>query len=195
MSTFDSILLFGPPGVGKGTQGKVLGTVPGFFHHSSGDVFRSLDKQSELGQTFLSYSTKGELVPDDLTIDIWRSDLDRRVSEGTVSATGDIVVLDGIPRNANQAELMKAHVRVLGVIHLVASDENELIERLRKRAEKEDRPDDADVNVIKRRLEIYTESTRPMLDLYDKSLIHDIDALGTPAEVLRRVLDAVIPLQ
>ena len=63
-----TILLFGAPGAGKGTQGKILGRIPGFFHLSSGDMFRALDPNSDLGQRVTSYSSKGELVPDDLTI-------------------------------------------------------------------------------------------------------------------------------
>ncbi|MEM1164742.1 MAG: nucleoside monophosphate kinase [Planctomycetota bacterium] len=194
-ATLRSLLIIGPPGVGKGTQGKVLGAIPGLVHHSSGDVFRSLDKVSDLGRTFLSYSTKGELVPDGLTIEIWRSDADRRIETGEFDPATDLLILDGIPRNPTQAALMDEHVDVLGIILLVAKNEQELIDRLRKRAEKEDRPDDADETVIRRRLEVYEDATRPLLGHYDTALIHEVDALGTPAEVARRVLDVVIPVQ
>lgn len=190
-----SLLLFGPPGVGKGTQGKALGAIPGLMHHSSGDVFRSLDKTSDLGRTFLSYSTKGELVPDDLTIQIWRADIDRRIAAGSFNPATDLLLLDGIPRNPAQGDLMDAHVDVIGIIQLTASDTQELVSRLSNRAAKENRPDDADEAVIRRRLEIYEDATAPMLAHYDASLVHEVDALGTPAEVLRRVLDVVIPIQ
>ena len=69
---YQTVLLFGAPGAGKGTQGKILGLVPGFFHLACGDVFRSLDVNSELGKEFLEYSSRGELVPDSLTIEMWR---------------------------------------------------------------------------------------------------------------------------
>ena len=68
--TFRSILLFGPPGVGKGTQGKILGMVPGFFHLSVGDVFRSIDIGSDDGKQVYQYSSQGQLVPDELTVRI-----------------------------------------------------------------------------------------------------------------------------
>ena len=189
-----ALLIFGPPGVGKGTQGKVLGAIPGFMHHSSGDVFRSLDKTSDLGRTFLEYSSKGELVPDQLTIDIWRSDLDHRAAGGLFAPDTDTLILDGIPRNAAQATIMDDHVRVVGLLRLTVHDTQELVDRLRNRAEKENRPDDADEAVIRRRLEIYDDQTRVVLDHYHPSLIHDIDALGSPLEVAQRVLAAVISI-
>ena len=69
---FRCVLLFGPPGVGKGTQGGVLGNIPGFFHLAVGDVFRSIDINSPIGKKVYTYSSKGELVPDELTIEIWK---------------------------------------------------------------------------------------------------------------------------
>src|SRR6185295_9118273 len=69
---YRTILLFGAPGAGKGTQGKILGTIPNFFHCACGDVFRSLKTDSTVGQVFLEYSSRGELVPDQPTIDLWR---------------------------------------------------------------------------------------------------------------------------
>ena len=195
MSTkLNAILIIGPPGVGKGTQGKVLGCIPGFVHHSSGDVFRSLNKASDLGRTFLSYSSRGELVPDALTIDIWRADIDRRVHEGSVRADKDVLILDGIPRNPAQAKIMDEHVHVLGIANLVVSDDDELVRRLRARAEKENRPDDADEGVIRRRLEIYEDATRPLLAHYDSGLIREVDGLGRPIEVAGRAIEAVVKI-
>ncbi|MHC4247004.1 MAG: adenylate kinase family protein, partial [Planctomycetota bacterium] len=72
---FKTVLLFGAPGAGKGTQGKILGQIPGFFHLACGDVFRSLDTTSDLGRQFLQYSSKGELVPDELTVEMWRQNM------------------------------------------------------------------------------------------------------------------------
>jgi adenylate kinase len=65
---FKAVLLFGPPGSGKGTQGKMLGTLPGFVHIACGEVFRAIDLHSEVGKVFLKYSSKGELIPDDFTV-------------------------------------------------------------------------------------------------------------------------------
>ena len=69
---FRTILLFGAPGSGKGTQGKILGQIPGFFHLSCGDVFRALQPESDLGRMFLEYSSRGQLVPNDLTVKLWQ---------------------------------------------------------------------------------------------------------------------------
>ena len=69
---YKAILLFGAPGSGKGTQGKILGAVPGFFHSSTGDIFRSLDLQSEMGRIFWEYAGRGQLVPDEFTIKVWK---------------------------------------------------------------------------------------------------------------------------
>src|SRR5688572_32336067 len=69
---YRTILLFGAPGAGKGTQGKILGTIPKFFHCACGDVFRSLKTDSAIGKTFLEYSSRGELVPDQPTVELWR---------------------------------------------------------------------------------------------------------------------------
>ena len=81
MSTrYPSILLFGPPGVGKGTQGQILGSIPGFFHLATGDMFRSLDKESEIGMEFTRYSSQGLLVPDFLTVRLWRQHVEQLIA-------------------------------------------------------------------------------------------------------------------
>src|SRR5262245_38139006 len=72
---FQTVLLFGAPGAGKGTQGRILGAIPGFFHLSCGEVFRSLDMTSDLGRKFLHYSQRGELVPDDITVRMWQENM------------------------------------------------------------------------------------------------------------------------
>src|SRR4051812_47363348 len=69
---YKTILLFGAPGSGKGTQGKILGAIPGFFHTACGDIFRSLDLQSEMGRIAWEYSSRGELVPDEFTVKLWK---------------------------------------------------------------------------------------------------------------------------
>src|SRR2546422_10699103 len=70
--SYRTVLLFGAPGAGKGTQGKILGTIPNLFHCACGDVFRSLKTDSAVGQVFLEYSSRGDLVPDETTIQLWR---------------------------------------------------------------------------------------------------------------------------
>ena len=75
MDRYSTVLLFGAPGAGKGTQGKILGTIPGFYHCSCGDVFRSIDINSKLGKIFYDYSSRGELVPDDVTVRMWAENI------------------------------------------------------------------------------------------------------------------------
>ena len=188
-----AILLFGAPGAGKGTQGKMLASVPGLFHLSTGDMFRGLDKSTELGQEILGYMSAGELVPDELTVKLYDAHVRSQAEAGEYDPTSDTLVLDGIPRSVRQAELLDDRIDPLCVVHLMAKDETKLIERLRGRALKENRPDDAKEEVVRRRLEIYEADTRPVLDHYPKTLINDVDAIGLPARVLARVLDVVVP--
>ena len=98
--------MFGAPGSGKGTQGKILGTIPNFFHCACGDVFRSLRPDSPLGKTFISHSSRGRLVPDAPTIELWRQFIDASTKTGRFHPAEDTLVLDGIPRNAAQAEML-----------------------------------------------------------------------------------------
>ena len=101
-----AILLFGAPGSGKGTQGKILGSIPGFCHLSCGDVFRGMDLRTKVGQAFLKYSSEGKLVPDDVTVDLWRQHMANMVTLGKFKPEIDHLVLDGIPRNVDQAKLL-----------------------------------------------------------------------------------------
>jgi adenylate kinase len=192
---YRSILLFGPPGVGKGTQGEILSRIPGFFHSSTGDIFRSLDMNSEMGRLFYHYSSRGELVPDDVTIRIWSQNVYANTTIGKYNPSRDILVLDGLPRNTTQARLLYKYISVLKIINLVCRDREALFERMKKRALIQNRVDDAKDEVIRRRFEVYEAETRPVLEFYDPDLITEIDALGTPAEVLMQILQAVVPIQ
>ena len=192
---FRSILLFGPPGVGKGTQGMILGSVPGFFHLSVGDVFRSIDIGSEDGQEICRYSSEGQLVPDDLTVKIWKKALHAYIALSRFKPREDILVLDGIPRNVSQTELVKDHLDIRRVIHLECSDEEEMIFRMRRRAIRENRADDANEDVIRERFKVFREKSAAVLDCYPADIISTIDANGSPAEVLSRILNALIPVQ
>src|SRR5690606_8759892 len=95
---YKTVLLFGAPGAGKGTQGKILGSIPGFFHCACGDVFRSIDVNSELGKIFYEHSSRGELVPDDVTVKMWAQNISARATLGAYKPHYDLLVLDGIPR-------------------------------------------------------------------------------------------------
>jgi adenylate kinase len=192
---YQTILLFGAPGAGKGTQGKILGQIPGFYHLSCGEVFRTIDTGSELGRTFLHYSSQGLLVPDDVTIKMWQHNMHARTVLSDYKPRADVLVLDGIPRNVNQAKLLEKHLNVLQIIHLVCPDKEEMIQRLRRRALKENRIDDAKEDVIRKRWQVYERETFPVLDYYSKSIVTEVEATGSPARVLEHILEAVVPIQ
>ncbi len=192
---YKSVLLFGAPGAGKGTQGKILGRIPGFFHLACGDVFRSLDMTSDLGKEFLNYSSRGELVPDELTIQMWKQNMHAQTVLSLFKPKQDLLVLDGIPRNLGQAKALEKSLDVLRVIHLRCTDENAMMLRMRRRALKENRIDDADERVIRNRFEVYHAETLPVLNFYPKAIVADIDAMGSPAQVFQRVLEVVVPVQ
>jgi len=195
MDRYKSVLLFGAPGAGKGTQGKVLGTIPGFYHCACGDVFRNLDIKSSLGSVFYEYSSRGELVPDEVTVKMWAENIRAHTIIGDYKPNADLLVLDGIPRTIEQAKLMDEHIEVLRVIHLSCNDEEEMFQRLRRRALKSNRHDDADTKVIRHRWEVYKQETAPVLQHYPKELVVDIDSLNSPAQVLHDILDHVVPAQ
>lgn len=192
---YRSILMFGSPGAGKGTQGKILGSVPGFFHLSVGDVFRSIDIGSHAGQQIYNYTSKGQLVPDELTVQIWKTTLDAYVALTTYKPREDILVLDGIPRNVAQTELVKDHLEILQVINLSCENEEDMILRMRRRAIRENRADDANEDVIRNRFAIFHKVTKPVLECYPEEIISTVEANGSPAEVLWKILRAVIPIQ
>ncbi len=191
---YRTILLFGAPGAGKGTQGKILGTVPNFFHCACGDVFRSLKTDSEVGQVFLEYSGRGELVPDAPTIQLWHHFIEACTRAGRFHPEQDTLVLDGIPRNVRQAEMLQDTLNVLAVFNLRCRRGEVLVKRLQRRALKENRLDDANLDVIRHRLKTYEEETKPVLNFYNKKVVHNIDAGQTPVEVLFAILGHVVKL-
>lgn len=189
---YRAVLLFGAPGSGKGTQGKILGTIPGFYHCACGDVFRALDYQSELGQKFVQYSSEGKLVPDDLTIELWASQIGNMVSLRRYKPEIDLLALDGIPRNVNQARLLGKRLEVHHVFHLSCPDRGKLVDRLKRRALKDNRLDDANEEVIRQRLHGYEIETKPVLDYYAEALgpgrITEVDATMWPYQVMGFIL-------
>lgn len=195
MHRYKSILMFGAPGAGKGTQGKVLGTIPGFYHCACGDVFRNLDITSELGKAFYDYSSRGELVPDEITVKMWDENIHAHTIIGDYKPTKDLLVLDGIPRTLEQAKIMDDYIEVLNVIHLMCDDEKEMFQRLKRRALKSNRHDDADEKVIRNRWQVYEQETAPVLQHYSKEIITNVDSLNSPAHVMHDILDVVVPVQ
>jgi adenylate kinase len=191
---FRTFLILGAPGSGKGTQGKVLGAIPRFHHLACGDVFRSLDTRTALGQKFVEYSSRGELVPDDVTVELWRENIKQRVDSHMFKPEIDFLVLDGIPRNVEQAEYMEQDIEVLRVFHLSCPDRTELARRLRKRALKDNRFDDANEAVIQNRFATYEAETKPILEHYGEDRVIQIDASQAPAKVLYDILGGIMTL-
>ncbi len=188
---YSSVLLFGGPGTGKGTQGAVLGQLPNLVHLAMGDIFRGLDKTSDIGKEFLSYSTQGKLVPDELTVRVFCQHLDNLRDTGAVDPTYHTLLLDGIPRTVAQVDLMAEAINVLRIVHLVMEDRDALIARLVNRATKSNRPDDADRTVIEHRIEVYERETRPVVDAFPKKLVARVNADQPPLAVLRDVADCL----
>jgi adenylate kinase len=180
---YRAVLLFGAPGVGKGTQGQRLGRLPHFVHLSTGDMFRSLDRNGAIGKEVRSFTERGVLVPDDLTIRIFLETLRGLVTSHLLDPARDTLVLDGIPRNVNQARILDSDLRVVRLIYFGNSNEDAMVARVKKRALIEGRKDDANEDIIRRRFEIYRRESAPVLDYYPPELILELDALGTPEEV------------
>jgi adenylate kinase len=191
MHKYRTYLIFGAPGAGKGTQGKALGSIPRFFHCACGDVFRGIDTRTPLGRKFVEYSSRGELVPDEFTVQLWVSHIEACKADARFKADIDALVLDGIPRNVHQAELMREHIDVRRVFHLSCPDRSKLVERLRKRAIKDNRLDDASETVIRHRLETYEHESKPMLEYYGEGLIRHIDAAAPPVIVFSKIIAEV----
>ncbi|HZL43683.1 MAG TPA: nucleoside monophosphate kinase [Verrucomicrobiae bacterium] len=189
---YRTILLFGAPGAGKGTQGKILGTIPNFFHCACGDVFRNLTIDSPVGRVFLEYSSRGELVPDETTIQLWRESIDANTQSGRFRPGHDTLVLDGIPRNPRQAEMLKDTLEVVSIFYLRCTNPEHLVQRMQRRALKENRLDDASLDVIRVRLKRYEKETKPVIDYYGKHLVHRIDADQSPTKVLFDILRHIV---
>jgi adenylate kinase len=162
-----NLILFGPPGSGKGTQSARIAEKYNLVHTSTGDIFRTeIRNGSPLGLKVQSIIEKGELVPDDLLVDILRSALQR-------AASGNIqgFVLDGYPRTLRQAQDLDVLLGEIGeTVSLVLAlevDEEEVVKRLLKRAQLEGRKDDTE-DVIRNRMKVYHSQTHPLMEYYAK---------------------------
>ena len=188
---YRTVLIFGAPGTGKGTQGKILNQIPGLVHVACGEVLRSLDLNTKLGKVFLEYSSKGEFVPDDIAIQLWRDYIDNLVRDKQFKPAADYLVLDGIPRNLPQARAMDDHIDVRQIIYLRCHDPEVLVNRMKGRAHQEKRFDDVNEKVIRHRLEEYEAQTAPTLSYYQLDRIQEIDATNTPVGVLSEITNAL----
>ncbi len=192
---FSTFLFFGAPGSGKGTQGRVLGKIPRFYHCACGEVFRSLDTRTDLGKQFVEYSSRGELVPDDITVKLWKASIDAKVKSHAFKPDIDFLVLDGIPRNVGQAKLMDEHCDIVQVFHLSCPDREELKRRIRKRALKENRLDDASDDVIENRMHQYEQETKQLFAYYSPELLTNINAQQPPIKVLQDIIYRITSLR
>ncbi len=190
---YRTILMFGAPGSGKGTHGRNLGVIPGFFHCACGDVFRSLRPDSPLGKTFLEHSSQGELVPDQPTIELWRQFIDTSTKIGRFHPGEDTLVLDGIPRSVPQAEMLSDTLDVVAMFYLTSSREN-LIARMQRRAMKDNRLDDANLEVIRQRLKTYEKETKPVINFYGRKLVHRVNTDQPPVKTFLDILKQVVKL-
>lgn len=185
---FSTILLFGPPGAGKGTLGKFLSSAGTQYHLSSGDIFRSLPAHSPAGKLFYSYASKGLLLPDEATIQIWNYYVQGLVATNSYYPESQDLLLDGIPRTVEQAQMLGSYISVRHIIVLQLSNTKELIKRMENRARLEGRIDDVNLEVLKRRLDVYEERIPGVLDYYPKHMISFVNGEQKPLEVLRDVL-------
>ena len=183
------MLIMGPPGAGKGTQAKLIGEHYGIPAISTGDMFRAMKSEnSPLARQVRAIMESGGYVSDEITNAIVAS----RLAQGDCDHG---FLLDGYPRTVQQVQTLDEHLEAAAkpldaVISLVA-DEDELVERLLKRAEIESRPDDNE-ETIRKRLHIYSEQTEPLLDVYrSRGLLVEVDGLGPVEEVAERIFAAL----
>ena len=181
---YRSILLFGMPGSGKGTQGAVLGQLPSFVHISMGDVFRRIPRNGRFGREIEQYTSQGRMVPDDLTVRIFERHLNILEMQELVMPEQHTLVLDGLPRNCVQAERLAGFIDVLQIFHLKIYDTVKLVERLKARALSENRLDDMSEEVIHRRLQAYHDETFKTLSFYPSDLILEVNASQKAVNVL-----------
>ena len=185
------LILMGPPGAGKGTQAKVIGERYAIPAISTGDIFRANVSQSTaLGLEAKRYMDAGAYVPDEVTNAMVR---DRLAADDATHG----FLLDGYPRTVAQvAELdgmLEAAGHALDVVVVLSVDEEELIQRLLKRAEVEGRSDDTE-EVVRRRQEVYVEQTAPLIEVYSgRGLVVEVGGLGEVSEVSERIAEALRP--
>jgi adenylate kinase len=191
---FRSILLFGPPGAGKGTLGKFLSSAGNHFHLSSGDIFRGLSPESPAGQLYHNYAGKGLLLPDEVTVQIWHHYVHGLIATNRYYPEQQLLMLDGIPRTVRQAHLLEKYIRIEAIVVLTIQRPEELIKRIQRRALIEKRLDDMDPHVLHTRMEVYERDTQKLLHHYPAHLIRRFDADQAPLEVLRDVLVDLSPL-
>jgi adenylate kinase len=189
-----NLILFGPPGSGKGTQAAKLVERYELLHISTGDLFRyELGNNTPLGQKAREYMDRGELVPDEVTVAMLR-----RKVEAHPDVKG--YIFDGFPRTTAQAEALDELLaglgqEISGLIMLEVTDQ-EIVDRLLERGKISGRADDQDEAIIRNRIEVYREATSPVYDYYAaKGKAQQVDGLGQIEEIAERLRRAIDSLQ
>lgn len=183
------IVILGPPGSGKGTQAALLRERLGVAHISTGELLRdAVSRQTDLGRKAKAFMDAGELVPDALVLEM----LEARLGEADVA---DGFILDGYPRNLAQAEALDQVLERIGqpadLAVAVTVDEDEIVDRLKKRAVEEGRSDDTE-QVIRNRMRVYTEQTAPVARHYaERGQLREVNGMGAIDEVNARLVEAI----
>jgi adenylate kinase len=183
------LIMMGPPGAGKGTQAKFVAEHFGIPAISTGDIFRAnVSQGTPLGIKAKGYMDAGDFVPDEVTNLMVRNRIDEP----------DAVpgfLLDGYPRTLAQVEELDGMIKFTGhsldAVVVLTVDADEIVQRLLQRAEVEGRADDTE-DVIRRRQEMYTEQTEPLIEVYrDHGILIEVDGMGEVADVTARIFDAL----
>lgn len=185
-----NIILFGPPGSGKGTQANSIAKKYNLLHISTGDLFRyEIGNSTELGQLAKSYINKGELVPDDVTIGMLKNKVD---------AYPDVAgyIFDGFPRNVYQSEELDRFLdkkgQTVNALQQLDVDDEEIVKRILNRGKTSGREDDNDEMIIRNRISIFNDETSPVYNYYDKSgKSTSINGIGSLEEIFFRLSVAI----
>lgn len=181
-----NIVIFGPPGSGKGTQAAKIADKYSLIHISTGDLFRhEMSEETPLGVKAREYISRGQLVPDSVTIAMLHNKLEQHPGAGGF-------IFDGFPRTTDQAEALDELLagRSTEVTCLIALEvpEEEIIRRILLRGETSGRTDDSDTEIIKKRIAVYREETEPVSGYYAKQdKAYTIDGVGSIAEIFERL--------